>query len=342
MANRLMAGRSFSHERERKVVNARLTFGTGTVTLDGPNSIGVLSVTRQSAGVFTFQFGFNGGGQNVVEGYVKLLGVETLPDVSYIAGSAPAAVGQPALLRNDLDSGVNLPAPTGGAAAAVGSGGTFTAGTYFWKVTAVDNKQNESLASAEFQQTLALNGSATLTWNAVPGAVGYRVYRGSATGAENVVYTVSGNAGAFTDTNAASQASAANQIQAAKGTRIAAMIAPAISGEERARRRRRGIAERKASPRRAPRARGRSERGAALPSPAGGRRDRIAGKRAGEAGGTGRDLRRSASGAGKTARPRFRTNDLSSSRPFRIQRSIVDRGLPRQMAISRRESLSTR
>lgn len=215
MANRLMAGRSYSHERERKVVNARVSFGaTGAPTLDGPNSIGVLSVTRQAAGVFTFVFGYSGGQGNVVEGYVKLLGIETLPDISYIQGSSPAAVGQPAIVRNDLDSGAFLPAPIGGAAAAVGSGGTFAAGTYFWKVTAVDTKGNESLASAEFSQTLALNGSANLTWIAVPGAVGYRVYHGSATGAENVVYAVSGNAGAFTDTNAATQASAVTQIQA--------------------------------------------------------------------------------------------------------------------------------
>lgn len=213
MANRLMAGRSYSHERERKVVNVRVSFGaTGAPTLDGPNSIGVLSVTRNSAGNYTFVFGFSGGQGNVIEGYVKLLGVETLPDVSYISGAAPAAVGQPALYRNDLDSGLYLAAPTGGAAAAVGSGGTFAAGTYFWKVTAVDGKGNESLASAEFSQTLVLNGSANLSWNAVPGAASYRVYRGSATGAENVVYAnILTNA--FTDTNGAGQASAATQIQ---------------------------------------------------------------------------------------------------------------------------------
>lgn len=230
MANRLMAGRSFSHERERKVVNARVTFGaTGAPTLDAANSKGVLSVTRQAAGIFTFQFGTTSNGVSALDTYVKLLGFETDPDVSYLTTGAPAAVGQPAIYRNDVDSGVNLAAPTGGAAGAVGSGGTFAAGTYFWKVTAVDNQGNESLASAEFQQTLVLNGSASLSWNAVPGAASYRVYRGSAAGAENTVYAgITTNS--FTDTNAATQASAPNQIQARPPIAACALTITLLNG----------------------------------------------------------------------------------------------------------------
>src|SRR5574340_909413 len=111
MANRLLAGRSYSMERERKVINARVSFGaSGAPTLDAVNSSGVLSVTRQSVGVFTFQFGFTGGqSASVIEGYVKLLGVETLPDISAITGTTSSVVAQPVLLRNDIDSGLNLP-----------------------------------------------------------------------------------------------------------------------------------------------------------------------------------------------------------------------------------------
>lgn len=212
MANRLMAGRAYSHERERKVVNARVYFGAaGAPTLDGLSSIGVLSVTRQSTGLFTFQFGYSGGQGNVVEGYVKVLGVETLPDVSYIAGAAPAAVGQPALYRNDLDTGLSIAAPVQAAVVAVGGGGTFAAASYFWKVTAIDSAYNETLASNEQTQAIALNGSATISWAAVPGAVAYRVYRGTASGAENVVYLVPGGATvSFTDINAATQATPAS------------------------------------------------------------------------------------------------------------------------------------
>lgn len=230
MANRFMAGRAYSHERERKVVNSRVTFGAaGAPTLDGINSIGVLSITRQSTGLFTFQFGFSGGQGNVIEGYVKLLGVETLPDVSYIVGAAPAAVGQPALYRNDLNSGMNLPAPVQAAVVPVVGGGTFAAASYFWKVTAVDNKGNESLASNEQTQAIALNGSATTSWAAVPGAVSYRVYRGAATGAENVVY-VAGNVLTYTDTNAASQAAGATQIQARPPIAQASITLQLLSG----------------------------------------------------------------------------------------------------------------
>lgn len=219
MANRDMNHMSFSFEKARCVVTARISFGAvGAPTLDGLSSKGVLGVTRNSAGNYTIQFGVNVNSINYLDGYNKMLALEWQPDVSYIAGAAPAAVGQPAIYRTDLLTGMSLAAPTGGAAAAVGSGGTFAAGTYFWVVTAVDSNGNESLPSAEFSQTLVLNGSATLTWAAVPGASSYRVYRGASAGAENVVYTgIAAIASpTYTDTNAASQASAVAPVVQAR------------------------------------------------------------------------------------------------------------------------------
>lgn len=83
-----------------------------------------------------------------------------------------------------LTTGTPLASPTGLAAAAVGSGGTFAAATYFWKVAAL-SALGETLPSAEATQTIALNGSATLTWNPVTNATGYKVYRSATTGGEN-------------------------------------------------------------------------------------------------------------------------------------------------------------
>lgn len=71
------------------------------------------------------------------------------------------------------------------------SGGTFGAGTFFWKVTAVDGI-GETAGSNEVTATLVATGSQALSWAAVPGAQVYRVYRGTSAGAENVlVATVS-------------------------------------------------------------------------------------------------------------------------------------------------------
>jgi hypothetical protein len=97
-----------------------------------------------------------------------------------------------------------LTTPAGLGAAAVGSGGTFAAGTYYWKITFI-NLVGETVGSAEVNATLVLNGSANLTWTAPPaGATGVKVYRGTAIGAENVlVTTLAGTAVNYTDTGSA-------------------------------------------------------------------------------------------------------------------------------------------
>ncbi len=86
------------------------------------------------------------------------------------------------------------------------TGGTLAAATYFYKITAL-NAAGESVGSNE--QSAVVSGvgtnSVALTWGAVTGATSYRVYRGTATGAENVFYAP-GNVTAFTDTGAANTA----------------------------------------------------------------------------------------------------------------------------------------
>src|SRR5262249_4590531 len=86
-----------------------------------------------------------------------------------------------------------LPGGPTNVAASVGSGGSLAAGSYFYLVTARVGG-GETPASAEVKATVpaAGSGKVTLTWNAVSGATGYKVYRGTASGGENVVFTVSG------------------------------------------------------------------------------------------------------------------------------------------------------
>lgn len=95
------------------------------------------------------------------------------------------------------------PAPGGLAVAANVGGGTFAAGTYYWVVTATD-ASGETTASNEVSVAVALNGTATLTWPAdLPAATGYKVYRGTAPGAENALIATLGNVLTYTDTGTA-------------------------------------------------------------------------------------------------------------------------------------------
>lgn len=84
------------------------------------------------------------------------------------------------------------------------TGGTLAAASYFYKVTAI-NVFGETIASAEATvTTTGTTSSVGITWPASTGATSYRIYRGTATGAENVYYTSTTNA--FTDTGAVNTA----------------------------------------------------------------------------------------------------------------------------------------
>lgn len=103
---------------------------------------------------------------------------------------------------NTTTGAASLDAPTLSLGAA--GAGTFAAGTYFWKVTAV-NLQGETVGSNEVSATLTLNQSQTLNWTAIPGASKYRLYRGTATNAQNVRVTETADL-TFNDTGAAGTA----------------------------------------------------------------------------------------------------------------------------------------
>lgn len=79
--------------------------------------------------------------------------------------------------------------------------GSFAAGTYYWKVTSL-SALGETAGSNEITATMAVNGSITLSWPAVPGATGYNVYRGTAAGAENQKIAANTTATTFKDTGA--------------------------------------------------------------------------------------------------------------------------------------------
>lgn len=136
----------------------------------------------------------------------------------FIIDGTNATAGASGLHYGDTEGGVlgpdleirnfsqgTIAAPTGLGATAVGSGGTFAAGTYWWVVTAL-TRTGETVVSASATATLVLHGSANLSWTAPSGTLtGYRVYRNTSNSFTNSSYTlvadqVSGTS--YTDTGA--------------------------------------------------------------------------------------------------------------------------------------------
>ena len=112
-------------------------------------------------------------------------------------GTGPGAMARPgATYTGQLNGPTNL------VGTPVGSGGSFAAATYFWKVTAFDTT-GETIGSNEVSNAVVLNGSETLTWAVVNGAAGYRVYRSTASNAEVLVGATAANVRTFTDTGGA-------------------------------------------------------------------------------------------------------------------------------------------
>lgn len=105
-------------------------------------------------------------------------------------------------------NGAPIATPVQAAPVAATTGGTGLAAStaYFWKVTAA-NANGETLGSAETTLTTSAGttDSVTISWAAIAGATKYFVYRGTATGAQNVYYDV-GNVTSYVDTGAASTA----------------------------------------------------------------------------------------------------------------------------------------
>ncbi|HYR17642.1 MAG TPA: sialidase family protein, partial [Mycobacterium sp.] len=78
--------------------------------------------------------------------------------------------------------------------------GSLAAGTYFYEVTAL-TPTGETVASKEVSAVLTGVGEVMLGWTAVPGATGYRIYRGTTTGGENLYIAPTGTLVNFTDDN---------------------------------------------------------------------------------------------------------------------------------------------
>lgn len=103
-------------------------------------------------------------------------------------------------------------APVAGLAAPVlslgttaGTGGSHTAGTKFWRITAI-NASGETLASNEVSAVMTTTSTQALTWAAITGATGYNIYRGTLSGLQSTLVASVGTVTTYTDTGTAGTA----------------------------------------------------------------------------------------------------------------------------------------
>lgn len=111
------------------------------------------------------------------------------------AGFQSADRGKTVIVHGAGSGQIAAPAVTLGSAS---SGGFFTAGTYYWVVTAL-NKNGETVGSNEVSATLTNGQLQVVNWGAVAGATGYVVYRGTTAGGENTAAAYLGTVTTFTD-----------------------------------------------------------------------------------------------------------------------------------------------
>jgi hypothetical protein len=118
----------------------------------------------------------------------------------YLSATVKALVyGAANVSTQAFSAGLAAPVITLGATA--GTGGTFTAGTKYWKVTAT-NANGETLPSNEVSATLTSTSTQVINWTTIAGATNYNIYRGTIPGQENVLVATVGAVTTYTDTGA--------------------------------------------------------------------------------------------------------------------------------------------
>lgn len=140
------------------------------------------------------------------------------PDGYIKSGQPVAKVGG---LLVPYDDTQTLPAPTLNAPTTATTGGTLAAGTYYYKVTAV-NAVGETIGSNEVSQaTTGTTSTVGLSWGAVAGATGYKVYRATVSGGQSTSPALVATLGAVTSYTDTGTAVSAGAVPATNGAVVA-------------------------------------------------------------------------------------------------------------------------
>lgn len=178
------------HTANGTVTSAEGTIATGNATLSSSN-YNIVSFTLPAGGVtWDLYRGSTTGSEN-------LLVASGLTGTSFNDNGGATSSATPPVTNTAT---ISAPVATATFAPA---GGSFPSGlTEFYKVSAI-TAAGETTPSTEVSVvTSGTTGSVALAWAQVPGATGYRIYRGTAAGAEIVLVQAigSGSTVSFTDT----------------------------------------------------------------------------------------------------------------------------------------------
>lgn len=149
-----------------------------SLTVNSSNAMILLNVAPVAdATGYKFYLGTSAGAENILIG--TCLG--SSGNAYYWTTGAPTSASPPGA------NTAGLSAPSGFSCSAVEGNGSLAANTYYYKITAT-NASGETLPSSEVSGTISgASGINQLSWSAVTGATGYKIYRGTAAGAENLL-----------------------------------------------------------------------------------------------------------------------------------------------------------
>jgi hypothetical protein len=146
-----------------------------SLSITAPQVPQIIWTTDTGATGYKIYRGTSAGSENVLVATITSGTVTSFDDSGPIDTSASPPGGNTAIIS----------APVLVSATPATSGGVLASNTYYYEVTAYTNA-GETVASNEVSATTSgSTGDVTLVWDAVTGADGYKVYRGTSSGSEN-------------------------------------------------------------------------------------------------------------------------------------------------------------
>lgn len=214
-------GATLALDGDPGTLGASISAPGGAPVLNAPTVSGGGSFTAANAGTYHYVVAAVVGGNETLasnqENVTVAAGQQVALTWSPVAGataykvyrsSTSGVFGSTSLLFTTVagvtsytDSGASIPVQN--APVAAGIGGTLAAGTYFYVISAT-NANGETIASNETSVTVVANQNVNLSWSSVPGATGYKVFRGTSAGtyaASSLITTTA--ATSITDTGTA-------------------------------------------------------------------------------------------------------------------------------------------
>lgn len=186
----------------------------GELTVDTVNATTITGSNITLSGLAAGGVTFGGSGGALTQDTSNLFWNDTLNTLSLGYKGSQERLG----LSSDSYATVGMqdgPTPT---ATPATTGGSLATGTYYYKIVGFDGVGTTLPGTEVSANVTGPTGSVALAWTAIPGAVSYRVYKGTTTNGQNTYFTVT--ATSYTDTGAAGTAGSPPTVSTAYTHRL--------------------------------------------------------------------------------------------------------------------------